>query len=161
MSPYVSYNCARASDRFGVVGNGSHTDPIFDKLMDGAIPRDAIVSTLFGMDFEHDALATPRIAGVMDSETRTSFLGIVRKDGLEVRKVTISTGDYQYVSTYENNHLASRFAGNGLGVTTAGEAADFIFGKGVFGDLSNPVSSAAILETSDGFETDLFNGSPL
>ena len=160
-SPYVSYNCARVSGRFAVVGNGSHTDPIFEKLTDGVQSRDAIISTLFGMDYEHDALATPRIAGVIDSETRSSFLGVVRKNGLEVSKVNVPTGGYQYVSTYEHNYLAGGFGGSGFGVATAAEAADFILGRGIFESLSNAVSSAATLATSDGFEIGFSNDCPV
>ena len=31
-NPYVSYNCARPVDGQAVVGNGSHVDPVTEKL---------------------------------------------------------------------------------------------------------------------------------
>ncbi len=34
-NPYISYNCLRHNSEFAVVGNGTHTDPIFEKLEPG------------------------------------------------------------------------------------------------------------------------------
>ncbi|MDX1745838.1 MAG: IMP cyclohydrolase, partial [Halobacteriales archaeon] len=40
-NPYVSYHCARAVDGRAVLGNGSHVDPIAEKLGLGYPARDA------------------------------------------------------------------------------------------------------------------------
>ena len=55
-NPYVSYNCVRTVDDRGlaVVGNGSHVDPVAEKLGLGYPARDALVSALFALDFEKD-----------------------------------------------------------------------------------------------------------
>ena len=40
--------------------NGSHTDPIIEKIMAGMNLRDAFTLSLLAMDYEHDTLDTPR-----------------------------------------------------------------------------------------------------
>ncbi len=35
-NPYISYNCLRHNSEFAVVGNGTHTDPIFEKPVSSA-----------------------------------------------------------------------------------------------------------------------------
>jgi len=84
-NPYVSYNCARAvdaptGDALAVVGNGSHVDPIAEKLERGYPARDALATALLALDFEKDDYDTPRIAGVVESDTAT--IGTVRRDAL-------------------------------------------------------------------------------
>ena len=64
-NPYVSYNCVRPTDRGAVVGNGSHVDPIAEKLARGYPPRDALCLALLALDFEKDDYDTPRIAGIV------------------------------------------------------------------------------------------------
>ncbi|GAB7092317.1 IMP cyclohydrolase [Halorubrum luteum] len=99
-NPYISYNCARAVDAptgeaFAVVGNGSHVDPIAEKLELGYPPRDALATPLLALDFEKDDYDTPRIAGVVGAESAT--IGTVRRDGLHVEAVSEPT----LVATYE------------------------------------------------------------
>jgi len=96
-NPYVSYNCARESGGRAVVGNGSHVDPITEKLDLGYPARDALVSGLFSLDYEKDDYDTPRIAGVVGADE--AFIGIVRKDALLVRSVAEPT----LVATYEKD----------------------------------------------------------
>lgn len=99
-NPYVSYNCARAvqtptGESLAVIGNGSHTDPIAEKLELGYPARDALASALLALDFEKDDYDTPRIAGVIGAETAT--IATVRRDALLVTAVTEPT----LVATYE------------------------------------------------------------
>ena len=106
-NPYVSYNCVRIVDGGGsagesaggraVVGNGSHVDPIAEKLGLGYPARDALASGLLAMDYEKDDYDTPRIAGVVAGET--AHVGTVRRDALIVREVTEPT----LVATYERD----------------------------------------------------------
>lgn len=63
-NPYVSYNCARAvrtptDEPLAVVGNGSHVDPIAEKLELGYPARDALATPLLALDFEKDDYDTP------------------------------------------------------------------------------------------------------
>ena len=98
-NPYVSYNCLRPVERDGgplvVVGNGSHVDPVAEKLEMGYPARDALALSLLALDFEKDDYDTPRVAGVVGAETGT--VATVRRDGLVVRTVDEPT----LVATYE------------------------------------------------------------
>ncbi|MFC6772251.1 IMP cyclohydrolase, partial [Halorubrum pallidum] len=87
-NPYVSYNCARAvrtptDESLAVVGNGSHVDPIAEKLELGYPARDALATALLALDFEKDDYDTPRIAGVVGADAAT--IGTVRRDALLVQ----------------------------------------------------------------------------
>jgi len=102
-NPYVSYNCVRtvegpATDgELAVVGNGSHVDPIAEKLQLGYPPRDALAASLLALDYEKDDYNTPRIAGVVAAEE--AYIGTVRHDALLVKAVDEPT----LVATYEEN----------------------------------------------------------
>ena len=100
-NPYIAYNCLRparrAGDPLAVVGNGSHVDPVAEKLELGYPPRDALATALLALDFEKDDYDTPRIAGVVESET--AHVATVRRDALVVRAVDEPT----LVATYESD----------------------------------------------------------
>jgi len=95
-NPYVSYNCVRTAGDQVVVGNGSHVDPITEKLELGYPARDALAESLLAMDYEKDDYDTPRIAGVVGDD---SYIGIVRNDALLVEQVDEPT----LVATYEKD----------------------------------------------------------
>lgn len=95
-NPYISYNCARIADQTAVMGNGSHVDPITEKLTLGYPARDALALGLLAMDYEKDAYNTPRIAGTVGD---SAYIGIVRDDAVLVEPVTEPT----IVATYEKN----------------------------------------------------------
>ncbi len=101
-NPYVSYNCVRAvetpsGESLAVVGNGSHVDPIAEKVGLGYPARDALATALLALDFEKDDYDTPRIAGVVSADT--AAIGTVRRDALLVESVDSPT----LVATYEKN----------------------------------------------------------
>ncbi|SNZ14908.1 IMP cyclohydrolase [Natronoarchaeum philippinense] len=112
-NPYVSYNCVRTADDQVVVGNGSHVDPITEKLELGYPARDALAESLLALDYEKDDYDTPRIAGVLASGAsegsserssdgvvgEESYIGTVRKDALLVEQVDEPT----LVATYEKD----------------------------------------------------------
>lgn len=150
-NPYIAYNCVRLVNeaRIAVVTNGSHTDPIAEKIDLGMPVRDALVSVSLAMDFEKDAYDTPRISAVVDRGTDTAWLAIVRRDGLEVRAVKLAPGEYAHIATYEEDTLAPVHTG-----FTAGEPeaiCDFMLGGGVFKERTNPVTAVAALATDKGF----------
>jgi IMP cyclohydrolase len=95
-NPYVSYNCVREGGDGVVVGNGSHVDPIAEKLDRGYPARDAVAAALLALDYEKDDYDTPRVAGVVGEQ---SYVGIVRKDALIVDSVAEPT----LVATYEED----------------------------------------------------------
>ncbi|MFA1609786.1 IMP cyclohydrolase [Halobellus rubicundus] len=95
-NPYVSYNCVREGGDAVVVGNGSHVDPIAEKLDLGYPARDALATALLALDYEKDDYDTPRVAGVVGDD---SYVGIVRRDALVVESVAEPT----LVATYEED----------------------------------------------------------
>lgn len=98
-NPYIAYNCLRAHGNVVLVANGSHVDPVIDKVAAGYPLRDALALALLAMDYEHDDYDTPRIAAGWEGDT--GFLAIVTADKLLVRAVPIAPGEAQLVATYE------------------------------------------------------------
>lgn len=96
-NPYVSYNCVRSIESGAVLGNGSHVDPIAEKIGLGYPARDALASSLLALDYEKDDYDTPRIAGVLDE--KGALVGIVRKDALLVERVS----EPVLIATYEKD----------------------------------------------------------
>ncbi len=158
-NPYISYNCVRAvetpagasigsgqtaAETVAVVGNGSHVDPITEKLGLGYPARDALAEALLAMDFEKDDYDTPRIAGVVAEDA--AWIGTVRRDALLVQEVTEPT----LVATYEKDSPESvEFA-----VRSASEAATEVYEM----DLEHRVCAAGVTVTEDGVETAIENG---
>jgi IMP cyclohydrolase len=151
-NPYITYNCLRTNLRYAVVGNGTQTDPIFEKLIGGMSVRDAMASVLFGLDYEHDHLKTPRIAAVIDLESRSGSLGIIRHDAFLVRSFNLKAGEAFYLATYDHDYPDERFRDANFDASDAAEACDYILGKGVFERLELPVSAACAMENGAVFE---------
>jgi len=146
-NPYVEYNCVRttADGRQAVLGNGSHVDPITEKLELGYPARDALVSALFALDFEKDDYDTPRVAGVLDDDGG-AYVGIVRRDALLVREVAEPT----LVSTYEKD-APEAFAFDAEDAAGAAAAAYDL-------EFEHAVCAAGVARDGDGFETAVHNG---
>jgi len=150
-NPYIAYNCLRVNRRYAVTGNGTQTDPVFEKLESGMNVRDAVGFSLLGLDYEHDHLKTPRIVAVIDLETRSGFLGTVRHDAVLVRSFELQPGETFYLATYEHNFPDERFFDPDFNVSTTDEACDYILGKGIFHNFELPVSAACALESENTF----------
>ena len=99
-NPYISYNCLRRCDDTVVVANGSHVDPIIDKISLGYPLRDALAASMLALDYEHDQYNTPRIAAAVDSAADQGFLAIVADDRLTVRRMVVEPGSAALVATY-------------------------------------------------------------
>jgi IMP cyclohydrolase len=142
-NPYIAYNCVRVADDRAVLGNGSHVDPIAEKLELGYPARDALAHGLLTLDFEKDDYDTPRIAGVLgDGAT----VGIVRRDALVVRAVTKPT----LVATYEEDEPAPfDFDAEGA-FDAAREAYDL--------DFEHAVCAAGVSREPDGWDLAYVNG---
>ena len=138
-NPYVEYNCVRvlADPASAVLGNGSHVDPIAEKLDLGYPPRDALVSGLFALDYEKDDYDTPRIAGVVGED---AYIGIVRRDALIVEQVSEPT----LVATYEKDRPESY----PFDPASAEEAA----AAALNAEFEHPVAAAGLVRTDDGYE---------
>jgi len=147
-NPYISYNCIRTTDNGAVVGNGSHVDPIAEKLQLGYPARDALAAPLLALDFEKDDYDTPRIAAVVgadDATTADAAVGIVRRDALLVEAVDEPT----LVATYEKDS-PEPFA---LNATDAAGAAEELYVH----EFEHAVCATAVAVTDDGYETAIHN----
>lgn len=152
-NPYIAYNCVRlmCGGQVAVVTNGSQTDPVAEKIGMGVPVRDALASALLTLDYEKDQYDTPRIAAVADRRDDTAWLGIVRRDGLEVRQMPLEAGRFFYVATYEENRVRDAQSGSFAGGNAAA-ACRFILGEDVFAQRTNPVTAVAAVARDAGFE---------
>ena len=60
---------------------------------------------LLALDYEHDALDTPRIAAAVPRRGDAGWLAIVRRDALVVKEVPLAAGAARYIATYEANDV--------------------------------------------------------
>jgi IMP cyclohydrolase len=152
-NPYISYNGVRVTDRGAVLGNGSHVDPIAEKLALGYPARDALAEPLLALDFEKDDYDTPRIAGIVGLEDDPTapadgvgaVVGIVRRDALLIEAVSEPT----LVATYERDRPESF----DLAATDAPGAAREVYDH----EFEHAVCAAGVAVTDDGFETAIVN----
>ena len=148
-NPYVAYNCLRVVDtptgETVAFGNGSHVDPIAEKLELGYPARDALATALLALDFEKDDYDTPRIAATIDADGE-ALIATVRRDALFVETVTEPT----LVATYEND----RPEAYDFDVSSAKEAAS----EALEAEFEHAVCAAGVVRTDDGFETAIENG---
>jgi IMP cyclohydrolase len=151
-NPYVSYNCVQLTEHGAVIGNGSHVDPIAEKLALGYPARDALAEPLLALDFEKDDYDTPRIAGIVGAEDATTttdgqsaLVGTVRRDALIVEEVSEPT----IVATYEKDS-PERVA---LESDDAAGAARELYDH----EFEHRVCAAGVAHTTDGFETAIVN----
>jgi IMP cyclohydrolase len=149
-NPYIAYNALRLVSDWAIATNGSHTDPIVEKVALGMPIREAMALSLLALDYEKDDFNTPRIAAAVPRRGNTGWLAIVRKDALVVHEVDLRAGQAQYIATYEADDVrdsqVSVFDAN-----TAAGAAEFAVSGGAFADLEKPVTSVAALTNDAGF----------
>jgi len=137
-NPYIAYNCVRTTGDAAVLGNGSHVDPITEKIERGYPARDALAEALLALDYEKDDYDTPRVAGVIGPDE--SHVGVVRRDALLVEAVTEPT----LVATYEKDSPEPvAFA-----ATDAAGAAEAVLAM----EFEHAVCAAGVARTEDGFE---------
>jgi IMP cyclohydrolase len=150
-NPYIAYNCLRIAGDWAVASNGSHTDPIAEKLELGVPPRDALAACLLALDYEKDQLSTPRIAALAPLAGDQGWLAIVRRDALIVREVSLEPGGACYVATYEHADVRPEQRVE-FDAASAAQAARQVFDGPGFAQLERPVTSAAALAAGAGFE---------
>jgi IMP cyclohydrolase len=158
-NPYIAYNCVRVAGELAVATNGSQTDPIAEKLALGVPPRDALASVLLALDFEKDALSTPRIAGIVPRDGDVGWLAIVRHDALVVKAVPLEPGRAWYVATYEHDDVRESQCVD-FDANDAEACARFAVDGGAFAELEKPVTAAAALASSRGFRLGTFLVNP-
>jgi IMP cyclohydrolase len=100
-NPYISYECLVWNERYIVGTNGSHTRPIFERLLAGYDVRDVVAGVLAGLDREFDGRDTPRLCAIVDLSHSESFLGSVTKNSLAVVPVHLRPAQFAFISTNE------------------------------------------------------------
>lgn len=138
-NPYISYNCLKWVDDEVVLGNGSHVDPVAEKMGLGYPARDALVTALHAMDYERDDYSTPRIAGVVGNDC---YVGIVTQESLVVERVSEPT----LVATYEEQRPRPIEFSAGSAEEAARRAYEL--------DYEHPVAACAVYEG----EVGVYNG---
>ena len=138
-NPYIAYNCIRVSKNGIVVSNGSHTDPIFEKLEEGIEPDVALQQVLTEMGYEKDDFNTPRIAGVLTDTV--GFIGTVRSDAVEITSFALESNSCHVICTYEMDKIENK--SYPFVAETAEKAAKYIVDGGIFKDLEQPVCAAS------------------
>jgi len=136
-NPYISYNCLRSHEDTVVVANGSHVDPIIDKISIGYGLRDAMALSLLALDYEHDRYNTPRVTAGLDIGEGRGYLGIVAEDKLLVREMAVSPGGAFLVATYEQTDPTPIL----LAGTTPEALCDAIYEA----EYEHPVAALAVL----------------
>lgn len=149
-NPYIAYNCVRLVGDWAVLTNGSHTDPIAERLLAGAAPKDALALAMLALDYEKDHLNTPRVAALIDTKAPTAWLAIVRHDALVVKEVALRAGEMSYLATYEANDVRE-----GQIVSIAAEKPEDLAraacdGPG-FAEFEHPVTAAAVVAVNGRF----------
>jgi IMP cyclohydrolase len=135
---------------WAIVSNGSHTDPIAEKIVTGVPIRDALASVLTALDYEKDDYRTPRVVGAIPLIGDQAWLGIVRHDALLVQSISLEAGRARYVATYETNDARESLVSD-FDATNATAAARFAVDGGEFARFEHPVTSAAALEEGGRF----------
>jgi IMP cyclohydrolase len=154
-NPYIAYNALRLVGEWAIATNGSHTDPIVEKVGLGMPIREAMILSLLALDYEKDDFDTPRIAAAVPRLGDAGWLAIVRKNALVVREVALQAGQAQYIATYEADDVRDNQV-SVFDASTAAGAAEFVVSGGSFGDLEKPVTSAAALTDGPGFALGTF-----
>lgn len=151
-NPYIAYNCLRIvrNGTVAVMTNGSHTDPIAEKIDHGMPARDALVLSMIALDYERDSYNTPRISAVVDKEGGLGWLGVIRHDGLEVERIPLDYGRLFYVATYEENTVTAKHHDD-FPAVTAEAACHHLLEGGVFAQREHPVTAVSAMAADEGF----------
>jgi len=150
-NPYIAYHCAKVVAGKAIVSNGSHTDPIAEKISAGMPIRDAMAISLLALDYEKDQYNTPRIAAVVEKGCNQGWLGSVRREGLDIRSFLLEEGVCFYCSTYEHD-LPSLHYKSVFDADKAEAAAAYVLDQGLFAQFTHPVTAVGLLESDEGFE---------
>jgi IMP cyclohydrolase len=114
---------------------------------------------LLALDYEKDALQTPRIAGIVPRDGDVGWLATVRHDALVVKAVTLEPGRAWYVATYEQDDVRDSQRVD-FDAADAETCARFAVDGGRFAELEKPVTAAAALASSRGFRLGTFLVNP-
>lgn len=147
-NPYITYNCTQIVGDTAIVSNGSHTDPIAEKISSGMSVRDAFIFGLSILDYEKDAYNTARIVGAVTLGEKCGWLGIIRKDGIEVKSLELTAGICYYVATYERDTITKNNECKFIG-DDADEICKDILDGAEFSQFTNPITAVCAVESDN------------
>ncbi|MBI4300017.1 MAG: IMP cyclohydrolase [Chloroflexi bacterium] len=147
----MTYNAIRSAAGWAVAGNGTHTDPIIEKIADGMPVRDAIAMSLLALDYERDQYDTPRVCAAVPAKGDAGWLAIIRRDSVVVRQIPLKPGVAHYTATYEADDVRDSQVSH-FDASNTEDAARFIIDGGVFKTFERPVTSGAALAAKGGFK---------
>ncbi len=150
-NPYIAYNAIRIASGWAVATNGTHTDPIVEKIHSGVPIRDAIALSLMTLDYEKDEYSTPRIVAAVPSQGDSGWLAIVRRDALIIKEVELKAGQSQYLATYEAAEINTEHTSI-YDADSAETAARYIIDGGSYAAFEKPVTSASAVAIKNNFE---------
>lgn len=150
-NPYIAYNSIRIASGWAIATNGTHTDPIAEKVHSGVPIRDAIAISLITLDYEKDDYSTPRIVAAVPNQGDSGWLAIVKRDALVIKEIELIAGQSQYLATYEADEIAEH-QNSIFDANSAEDAAHYIIDGGSYVDFEKPVTSAAAIASGNGFE---------
>ncbi|OGV50548.1 MAG: IMP cyclohydrolase [Lentisphaerae bacterium GWF2_52_8] len=156
-NPYIAYNCIRLAGDIALATNGSHTDPVIEKIEMGMPVRDALALSLLALDYEKDSYCTPRIAAAVSLSKPIGWLAIVRKDAIHVNEFELRAGQLFYVATYEHNTPCRHYIDDDFRADGAPAACLHVIKGGIFADFENPVTAASAVAKNGAFELAVAN----
>ena len=149
-NPYLFYNCLQLLGTYAVVSNGIHTDILATKLKAGVSMRDALIMVLHAMDYEHDELNTPRIAGIIERKNAHAWLGIISRSFFHIQQCKLVSGHGCYLATYGNEGCESPVSiYQNFDVVDANDACDYILKRNIFASLDHPITAVAAIASKD------------
>lgn len=148
-NPFLEYRCLKVTPDIAVVSNGNHTEPICDRVAEGVPPVLALSLVLTTLGYEQDGHGTPRIAAVADRRSEIGWLGMVSKDGVEVRCCPLVAGQMAVVATNE----WTRPGQNRLPIyaVDSGTLAQEVLAGGSWSDLQCGIATAALIGSASGW----------
>jgi IMP cyclohydrolase len=97
---FIYYDCMIHQAKGVIVTNGLQTESIATKIKRGTPPLDALVLGMLSWDYEDDAVATPRISAFLSTSDQPEvYLAVVRRDGLQVERLSLKNGTAYLLST--------------------------------------------------------------
>ncbi len=147
---FIAYGCLAVAGGRAVVSNGSHTQILADRLAAGHAPRDALMTVLAVMDYEHDGVGTPRIAGIVDAAAGEGYLGVVTPRALHVAPALLRPGCLAWLATSVPDPT-ERGQDDGFDADTPEDACRYLLGGGPWQAASHPVAAAAALWCGGGW----------
>lgn len=150
-NPFLEYRCLKVTPDIAVVSNGNHTEPICDRVAEGVPPVLALSLVLTALGYEQDGFGTPCIAAVADRRSEIGWLGMISKDGVEVRCCPMVPGQMAVIATNEWTRPGQKRLP--IYAVDSGTLAREVLAAGPWSDLQCGIAAAAVVGSNSGWST--------